>query len=185
MIPLRDVIPARTTPWVTFTLLGLNLVVALCLHGGWVQLIANLWALWIFGGNVEDRLGHGRFLLFFLLTGAGAGLVQVWPHPTTATALAGATSAIAGVMGAYLVLFPQSKILVLVFFPRYLDVVEIPAVVFLILWFMLQIVASMGRADGFGGMVVNWAPIAGFAAGLLGVFPLRRREREKPDWWTT
>jgi membrane associated rhomboid family serine protease len=218
MIPLRDVIPSRTTPWVTFSLIGLNLTVfawawfqgalafselagrygvvpanfswasvvtSMFLHSGWGHLISNIWALWIFGDNVEDRMGHGRFIVFYLLIGAAASLVEAWAHPASGVPRVGASGAIAGVMAAYVVLFPSSRILVLVFFVFLLDVVEIPAAVFLAVWFVFQVFWGVGRVDEFGGAsIAYWAHLAGFAAGLAAVWLFRRRERETPDWWT-
>jgi membrane associated rhomboid family serine protease len=217
MIPLRDVIPSRTTPFVTVTLIALNaavfawgrwlgaqgnetllwtyglvpadltwltLLTSMFLHGGWVHILSNLMCLWIFGDNVEDRLGHGRFIFFYLLTGVVAGLAQVWWDPLSEIPLVGASGAIAGVMGAYLVMFPHSRVLVLVFFFFFLDIVEIPALLFLGLWFLLQLVSGVGSVDGSGAMIAYWAHIGGFVSGVAGVFLLRRRERESPDWWT-
>ena len=219
MFPLRDVIPSRTTPWVTLTLIGLNslaflwtltlgvegmerlywtrglvpadfswssLVTSMFLHGGWGHILTNMLSLWIFGDNVEDRLGHGRFLLFYLLTGAAGGLAQVWWDPSSGLPLVGASGAIAGVMGAYLVMFPHSRILVLVFLIFFIDIIEIPALIYLGCWFILQMFSGMGSVVGNGmGGVAYWAHIGGFASGLAAVFALRRPERESPDWWTT
>jgi membrane associated rhomboid family serine protease len=216
MIPLRDVIPSRTTPWVTFSLIGLNvavyiwgltlggkgyeellwtfglvpadfswltLVTSMFLHGGLGHIGSNMLSLWIFGDNVEDRFGHGRFLLFYLLAGAVAAFAQIWSSPDSSVPLVGASGAIAGVMGAYFVLFPHSRILVLVFFFFFLDVVEIPALIYLGVWFLFQVLSGMGSAAGGGEMIAFWAHIGGFAMGLVTVFVFRRREREQPDWW--
>lgn len=216
MIPLRDVIPSRTTPFVTLALLGINatvfvwgltlgsrgneqllwtyglvpadftwltLATSMFLHDGWAHIGSNLLCLWIFADNVEDRFGHGRFLLFYLLAGAVAGLAQVWWEPLSEVPMVGASGAIAGVMGAYLVMFPHSRILVLVFFFFFIDIIEVPALIFLGLWFLLQFVSGVGSVDPSGG-VAYWAHIGGFASGLTGVLLFRRREREQPDWWT-
>ena len=217
MFPLRDVIPSRTTPWVTMALIGANsvafvwtltlgvdameqlywtrglvpaeftwtaVVTSMFLHGGWGHILSNMLSLWIFGDNVEDRLGRGRFLLFYLLAGAAGGLAQVWWDPASGVPLVGASGAIAGVMGAYLVMFPHSRILVLVFLLFFIDIIEIPALVYLCFWFILQLVSGMGSVvHESGGGVAYWAHIGGFASGLAGVFLYRRPERESPEWW--
>lgn len=217
MIPLRDVIPSRTTPWITFILIASNAVVfvyevslgdrdierfiyvfgvipaefnwlsafsAIFVHGGWLHLGGNLLSLWIFGDNVEDRMGHGRFLLFYLLAGLVGNLAQIAALPDSAIPLVGASGAIAGVMGAYLVLFPYSRILVLVFLFFFIDVVEIPAVFFLVLWFLTQLLSGVGQLAHIPGANVGfWAHIGGFATGVAGVWVFRRRERQRVDWW--
>ena len=216
MIPLRDVIPSRTTPFVTLALIAINaivflygwlsgeqrhlqllwnfglvpadltwltLVTSMFLHSEWVHLLSNLVALWIFGDNVEDRFGHLGFLTFYLLGGAIGGLLQVWWDPTSETPLVGASGAIAAVMGAYLVMFPRSRVLVLVIFFFFLDIIEVPALMLLGLWFGVQLISGAGLVAGMGSLVAYWAHIGGFAAGLAGVWLFRKREREQPDWW--
>jgi len=216
MIPLRDVIPSRTTPWVTFALIGLNIAVylwgltlgergyeellltyglvpadfswltlltSMFLHGGLGHVASNLLSLWIFGDNVEDRFGHGRFLVFYLLAGTAAALAQVWANPGSTIPLVGASGAISGVMGAYLVMFPHSRILVLLFLFLFIDIIEIPALVYLGVWFLYQILSGMGSANGGGEMIAFWAHVGGFTTGLALVFIFRQPEREQPDWW--
>jgi len=136
-------------------------------HGGWGHLIGNMLYLWIFGDNVEDRLGHGRFLLFYVGCGLAAALTQVALSPDSTLPTVGASGAIAGVLGAYLISFPRSRVLTLVF----VWLIEIPAVAYLAIWFVLQLlsgVASLGQPDGMGG-VAWWAHIGGFVAGIVGV----------------
>ena len=215
MIPLRDVIPSRTTPGVTIGLIAANALVFLVqltlpadateaflrtyglvpahfmwasaftsmfVHAGWWHVLGNMLFLWIFGDNVEDRMGHGRYLVFYLLAGVTAALAQTWADPTSGLPLVGASGAIAGVMGAYLVLFPHSRVLVLVFLFLYVDIVEIPAVFFLGLWFVMQLFLGVGRtvADVTGGGVAYWAHAAGFLVGVVGVFIFRQPQR--PQW---
>jgi membrane associated rhomboid family serine protease len=218
MFPLRDVIPSRTTPWVTFLLIAVNLVIFLFelslnerdavqfvlshglvpshfswltvvtstfLHGGWLHIVGNLWSLWIFGDNVEDRMGHGRFLSFYLLAGVLGNLAQVMAMPDSPVPLIGASGAIAGVMGAYLVLFPHSRILVLIFLLFFVDIVEIPAVYFLVFWFLMQLVSGVGQLANLSGASVGfWAHIGGFLTGILGVWVFRRRDRQAVEWWS-
>jgi len=161
-----------------------TLVTSMFLHGGWAHLLGNMWYLWIFGDNVEDRLGHGRFIVFYLLCGIVAALGQVAIDPQSTLPTIGASGAIAGVMGAYFVLFPSSRILVLVFLIFFVDVVEIPALLYLGFWFLLQIVWSAGRVGDAGGGVAFWAHAAGFISGIVGVLVFRRRERQRVDWWS-
>jgi membrane associated rhomboid family serine protease len=161
-----------------------NVVTAMFVHGGWLHLIGNLLSLWIFGDNVEDQMGHGRYLLFYLFAGVLANLAQVAALPSSAVPLVGASGAIAAVMGAYLVFFPYSRILVLVFLFVFIDVVEIPAVFFLELWFFMQLISGVGQLANIPGENVGfWAHIAGFAVGAIGAFMLRRPERRRAEWW--
>ncbi len=216
MIPLRDVIPSRTTPIVTIGIIAANaiafwfelslpapgrqvllrdfglvpaafawptLLSSMFLHGGWLHIIGNMWYLWIFGDNVEDRLGHGRYLVFYLLCGAAAGIAQAMVSPDSWVPTIGASGAIAGVMGAYFVLYPRSRVLTL--FPL-LVVIEIPAVFFLGFWFLMQLfsgVGSIARTAGSQGGIAVWAHVAGFVAGAIGIFVFRRPERQRVEWW--
>lgn len=145
-----------------------TLVTCVFLHAGWLHLIANLWGLWIFGDNVEDRMGPARFLLFYLLCGAAASSAEVLAHPTSPAPLLGASGAIAGVMGAYLAMYPRARIVLLVpllFWPLYFDV---SAFVFLLYWLVIQVLGGgLGLGDGaLHGGIAYWAHIGGFLAGL-------------------
>jgi membrane associated rhomboid family serine protease len=219
MIPIRDVIPSRTTPWVNFLLIAVNVAVflfesilpredfiafvyqfglvpahatwltatsAMFLHENIIHAGGNLLSLWIFGDNVEDQLGHVRYLLFYLLMGYAAAAAQIWAEPASLLPMIGASGAIAGVMGAYFVMFPHSRVLVLIPIIFFFDVVEIPAVLFLGFWFLLQIVGGLGRlaAPSVSGGVAFWAHLGGFAAGLTLVRLFRRPERRQVDWWS-
>jgi membrane associated rhomboid family serine protease len=159
---------------------------SLFVHAGAAHLAGNLLFLWIFGDNVEDRLGHGRFAAFYLICGLVAALVQTALIPDSNIPMVGASGAIAGVMGAYLVLYPHSRVLMLFPFPPILF--ELPAVFFLGLWFFMQFLNGIGtlpifRAVNTSGGVAFWAHVAGFACGLALVIPMRRRERLNADWW--
>src|SRR2546428_8553185 len=158
MFPRRGVIPARTAPYITITIIVLNaiaflfelslpdgvvpvflqiygvvpgelhpatLITSMFLHGGWMHIISNMWYLWIFGDNVEDRLGHGRFIVFYLLCGIAAALGQIAMDPSSTIPTVGASGAIAGVMGAYFVLYPRSRVLTLVPIIFYIEIVEL------------------------------------------------------------
>ena len=138
-------------------------------HAGLAHAISNLLCLWIFGDNVEDRMGHLRFLVFYLLAGLAAALAQTWADPASTIPLVGASGAIAGVMGAYLVLFPHSRVLVLVFLVLFIDIVEIPAVIFLGIWFVMQTRCSASaapRPTRAAAASPIWAHAAGFVVGI-------------------
>ncbi len=216
MIPIRDTIPSRRPPVVTWTIIGINAVVflfellmpgesqerlfylfgivparfthpawavhvgfplhdywpfltSMFLHGGWLHVIGNMWVLWIFGDNVEDRMGHLRFAVFYVLCGLVAGIVQLAASPDSTTPTVGASGAIAGIMGAYLVLFPRARVLTLIpilIFPLF---VELPAIVFLGIWFVIQLwsgTLTMRMTAQVGG-VAFWAHVGGFLAGMV------------------
>lgn len=154
-------------------------------HAGIAHLAGNLLFLWIFGDNVEDRLGHGRFAVFYLACGFAAAFAQTALNPNSLVPMVGASGAIAGVMGAYLVLYPHSRILMLFPFPPILF--ELPAVFFLGLWFFMQFLNGIGTLPFFqpelSGGVAFWAHVAGFVCGVLLVIPMRRRERMAVAWW--
>lgn len=155
----------------------LTLVTSQFLHGGWLHILSNLIALVIFGDNVEDRLGHGRFLAFYLLCGIAAALVHVWSGPSSIAPAIGASGAIAGVLAAYVVLFPSARVVTLV--PVFLIpwFIEIPALVWVGGWFASQLLNGLMQigvgAEELGG-VAFWAHVGGFVAGLALVWPLRR-----------
>ena len=159
-----------------------SLVTSMFLHTGWLHFLGNMLYLWIFGDNIEDRVGHGRFLLFYLLCGGAAAFGQVVASPDSLVPMVGASGAIAGVMGAYFVLFPRSRVLTLVWVILYVDVVEIPALFFLGFWFALQLVSGVGSYGLRGGGIAFWAHAAGFLAGMGLVTLLRRPERERIEW---
>jgi membrane associated rhomboid family serine protease len=216
MFPVSDVIPSRTTPFVTVGLIVVNslvflyevtlpgrqldvfvaqyalipayfswasVVTAMFLHAGWMHAIGNMLYLWIFGDNVEDRLGHVPFLLFYLACGAAAAIAQTVINPFSAVPMLGASGAIAGVMGAYFVLYPESRVLTAVFVLIFFDLVEIPAVFFLGIWFLMQLlsgVGSLGASNAAAGGTAFFAHIGGFILG--GVVGLVLRLRGRPRW---
>ncbi len=140
------------------------------LHGGWLHIIGNMLYLYIFGDNVEDILGHGRYLAFYFMSGAASFLVQILFNAHSMVPNIGASGAIAGVLGAYLVLFPRAKVVTLLPLFIFFTVVEIPAFFFLGIWFLLQFLsgaASVGRGDAFSGGVAWWAHVGGFVAGIV------------------
>jgi len=137
------------------------------LHGGWLHIISNMWFLWIFGDNVEDRLGHFRYLLFYLIVGVIGSITHVLANPSSPVPIIGASGAIAGVLGGYLISFPRSRVLTLVPIFFFLTLVEIPAVIFLALWFFLQLFNGALSLGGVANPVAWWAHIGGFVSGFL------------------
>src|SRR5919197_4864651 len=210
MIPLRDVIPSRTVPYITITIIALNalawlfevslppdvldqflriygvvpadfspptLITSMFLHGGWMHVIGNMWYLWIFGDNVEDRLGHGRFIVFYLLCGIAAAIGQIAIDPYSTLPTIGASGAIAGVMGAYFVLYPHSRVLTLIPW-IFIQIVELPAIILLGVWFLMQLFSAAGAiavtASTHRGGVAFAAHVAGFVMGVIGVYVFRK-----------
>jgi membrane associated rhomboid family serine protease len=178
------VVPVRlleAQPWAFLTL-----ITSQFLHGGWLHLISNLWALYIFGDNVEDRLGSIRYLLFYLVCGVAAGAVQSFLTAESRLPLIGASGAIAGVLAAYLLSYPTARVITLLPLFFFFSFVEVPAVLYLIIWFVLPLfngVMSLGvSAAEFGG-VAYWAHIGGFAAGLLLVWLFAPRPSRRPQWY--
>jgi membrane associated rhomboid family serine protease len=156
----------------------LTLLSSMFIHGGWMHIIGNMWSLWIFGDNVEDRMGRGGFLLFYLLSGLAAGFVHIITNPDSAVPTVGASGAIAGVMGAYLLLFPHSTVVTLVPIFFFIQMVEIPAVLFLGFWFLSQLFSgtlSLAAAGKQAGGVAWWAHIGGFVVGFLWAGMIRRQ----------
>jgi membrane associated rhomboid family serine protease len=157
-----------------------SLVTSQFLHSGWMHILWNMVYLWIFGDNVEDHLGHAGYLAFYLGAGAAAGVLQLLFNPFSAVPMLGASGAIAAVMGAYFVLYPQSRVLTAIFVVIFFDLVEIPALFFLGIWFLLQLVSgvgSLGVSNAAGGGTAFWAHIGGFVVGAAIGGVLRARDR--------
>ncbi|MDX1577779.1 MAG: rhomboid family intramembrane serine protease [Gemmatimonadota bacterium] len=145
------------------------------MHGGWFHLIGNMWFLWVFGNNIEDSMGHARYLVFYLLTGILASAAHVATAPASGVPTVGASGAISGIMGAYLVLYPRVRIQTLFIIVIFLRVFRIPAWAMLAYWFALQLYLGWGTAGAQGGGVAFWAHIGGFVAGLVLVKPFERK----------
>ncbi|MET9390724.1 rhomboid family intramembrane serine protease [Streptomyces sp. NPDC006624] len=158
----------------------LSVLTAMFLHGGWLHLLGNMLFLWIFGNNVEDRMGHVRFLLFYLVCGYAASYAFALLDAGSGAPLIGASGAIAGVLGAYLVLYPKARVWVLVPFLIFLPL-RLPAWIVLGLWFVLQAVYSAGGGVFDAGTVAYTAHVAGFLAGMLIAWPLRRGTPPPPE----
>jgi membrane associated rhomboid family serine protease len=136
------------------------------LHGGWFHLIGNMWFLWVFGNNVEDSMGHFRFLAFYILCGLAAAATQAFMNPSSAIPMVGASGAISGVMGAYIVLYPRVRVHMLVFLGIFITRIVVPAYLMLGYWFLLQLIGG-GLTSGEGGGVAFWAHAGGFVAGAI------------------
>lgn len=229
MLPLKDDVPSRTTPFVTVGLIAANVLAflyqlslemtpaagmgaaeafvfefgaipcrvtggclapddfphpfvtvftSMFLHGGLFHVGGNMLYLWIFGNNVEDTLGHGRFFLFYLVSGVAAAAVQTLTNPQSTVPMIGASGAVSGVLGAYLLLFPYATVLTLITFGFFVRFVHVPAIIVLGFWIVVQFInglLSYGARGGEGGGVAWFAHIGGFMAGMMLLFLLRPR----------
>ena len=158
-----------------------TVLTSMFLHGGWMHLVGNMLFLWIFGDNMEDEMGHVGFLVFYLASGAAAALGQIVSSPYSAVPMVGASGAIAGVMGGYLLLFPKAKVDVLFIIVVIFRIVPIPAWIVLGAWFAIQ-TASGAMTPTDGGGVAYWAHVGGFVAGVLLTLPLFLR-LGGPTFW--
>jgi len=157
------------TEWIT-------IVTSMFLHGGWLHILSNMWVLFIFGDNVEERMGGLSYLLFYLLSGVAAAMLQSVLMHSSSEPMIGASGAIAGVLGAYLILFPHARVASLVPILFIFTVIQVPATLFLLFWFVLQLFSgwlAIGGAAGSG--VAWWAHVGGFLFGILSVFLFARR----------
>jgi membrane associated rhomboid family serine protease len=167
--------------------LSLTILTSMFLHGGWLHIIGNMWFLWIFGDNVEDYLGHLKYLLFYLSSGCAAAIAYILLDVSSSQPTIGASGAIAGVMGAYFVLYPRARVLTLVFLIVFFTFWWLPAWVFLGYWFVLQFLSgtatSIAGAQNTGG-VAFWAHVGGFVAGILLIklMPERPRRYRYASW---
>ncbi len=223
MIPIRDCLPRRYTPYMTWIIISINCLIfifelmfskedldlifhlfgiipakymmveklpldpffylpfltSMFLHGGWFHLISNMWIMWIFADNVEDKMGSFRFLIFYLLCGLGAGWIHCLVYPLSTIPTVGASGAISGVLGAYMVMFPQARVITLfpiLFFPFFF---ALPAIVYILMWFFIQLFSGLGSllSPADVGGVAWWAHIGGFVVGILihRLFVIKRR----------
>jgi rhomboid family protein len=161
----------------------LTLLTAMFMHGGWMHIIGNMLYLWIFGDNVEDNFGHGRFLLFYIICGLVASFAQILVAPTSVIPSLGASGAIAGVLGAYIIMFPHNRVRNIVMLGFIWTTIELPALVVLGFWIVLQVIsqytASISPVSQSGG-VAYMAHIGGFVAGVVMTFLFRRRTQKTP-----
>jgi membrane associated rhomboid family serine protease len=150
-----------------------TLLTSMFLHGGWMHLLGNMWFMWIFGNNVEDSMGHFRFVVFYVLCGLVAALLQVVSNPQSGVPMVGASGAIGGVMGAYVLLYPRVHVHMLIFLGFYITTIAVPAVYMLGYWFLLQLIGGVLSHGAQGGGVAFWAHIGGFVAGAVLVLIFR------------
>lgn len=165
IVPIRYSDPEISAQFSKFQQL-LPFISSMFLHGGFLHILGNMWFLYIFGDNIEDRLGHFRYLIFYLLCGIAAGLVHLYTNWESKIPTIGASGAISGIMGAYLILYPQSRILTLIPIFLFFQFVEIPAFVFLGYWLLIQLFSASFTPKNIGG-IAWWAHIGGFLAGLI------------------
>ncbi|HJQ83249.1 MAG TPA: rhomboid family intramembrane serine protease [Candidatus Binatia bacterium] len=158
------------------------LFTSMFLHGGWGHLLGNMLYLYIFGDNVEDRIGHGRYLVFYLLCGMAAGAAQAVANPSSDVPMVGASGAIAGVSGAYFLFFPRARVVTLVPIFLFLQVMEVPALFFLLIWFVWQVLSGVANLGATSGGVAFWAHVGGFLAGMALGPVLRGRRVPTPNW---
>ncbi|AXI45873.1 rhomboid family intramembrane serine protease [Sulfitobacter sp. SK012] len=223
MFPIRDHNPSGRTPYVTYALLAINILVFLSyftlmsntqainqfyydwallparvakgdgymglftsmfLHGGWLHLAGNMLFLWIFGDNIEDEMGHVPFLIFYVACGALSGAAHVLSDAGSMVPTVGASGAIAGVMGAYLLLFPKAKVDVLIIFVIFFRIFPIPAWIMLLLWLAMQFVGGFGTSAEEGG-VAYWAHAGGFFVGIVLALPLWLKRGGTQFWDAT
>jgi membrane associated rhomboid family serine protease len=185
-IPARlfDTLPQWAMPSPDYGLVGngLTVLASMFIHGGWLHIVGNMWFLYVFGDNVEDVLGHGRYLAFYLGGGVFATLAHALTNPSSPIPLVGASGAIAAVLGAYLVWFPHSRVHTLVFLGFFITMAELPALVFLGFWFVLQFfqgTLSLAAAPQGGG-VAWFAHVGGFVFGFAAALWLRKTGRVRP-----
>lgn len=155
-----------------------TVLTSMFMHGGWLHLIMNMWFLWVFGNNIEDFLGHGFFVAFYLVAGVLASAAHVFSAPASPVPTVGASGAISGVMGAYVVLYPRVRVDVLFFFFIFIRVIPLPAWLMLGYWFLLQLLQG-AAAGGMTGGVAVWAHVGGFVAGVLLLLMLPRGSRDR------
>jgi len=155
-----------------------HLLFSMFLHGSWMHLLGNMWFLWLFGNNIEDSMTRPRFLAFYLLTGLGAAFAQVLADPASQLPMVGASGAISGVMGAYLVLFPRARVYTIVVLGFIIQSIALPAWGMLIYWMFLQVAGGLSSivSERSGG-VAFWAHVGGFAAGIVLIKLFERRDR--------
>jgi membrane associated rhomboid family serine protease len=151
-------------------------ITSMFMHGSWFHLIGNMWFFWVFGNNVEDSMGHFRYAMFYLLCGLGAAAAQSLTDPNSLVPMVGASGAIGGIMGAYIVLYPRVRVHMLVFLGFYITTIVVPAFVMLGYWFIIQLLSGLPSLGSKEGGVAFWAHVGGFLAGAILIFVFRDRE---------
>lgn len=153
-----------------------TVMTSMFMHGGWFHIIGNMWFLWVFGDNVEDSMGSQRFAVFYVLCGLAAAGLQVALNPSSPVPMVGASGAIGGVMGAYILLYPRVHVHMLIIFGFFITTIAVPAMLMLGYWLFIQFIGAFGSMGSSGGGTAFWAHIGGFVAGGALVFAFRDRE---------
>ena len=182
-IPARFFTGAELPPELEILSPSMTILSSMFMHGGWLHLGSNMLYLWIFGDNIEDSMGHVRFLIFYLLCGVAAALAQGFVDPASEIPMIGASGAISGVLGGYILLHPGATVRVLIFLGIFATVAHVPALIVLGLWFLLQLLSGFMTPTTEGGGVAVWAHVGGFVAGFLLISFFKRRRvhiLEKP-----
>ena len=157
-------------------LVPLTILTAMFMHGGWIHLISNMLFLWIFGDNIEDRLGHLRYLFFYIMCGIAASLFHIFTNINSQVPGLGASGAIAGVMGAYIFLFPKARIRTLVVWFIFVQIVRVPAIIMLGYWIFIQVLSALAESGSRTGGGIAWfAHIGGFVTGFFVIIMMRKR----------
>lgn len=151
-------------------------ITSMFMHGSWMHIIGNMWFLWVFGDNIEDSMGSIRFAVFYILCGVAAAGLQVFADPSSAVPMVGASGAIGGVMGAYVLLYPRVNVHMLIFLGFFVTTFAVPAMFMLGYWFLVQVVSGVSTAGNEGGGVAFWAHVGGFLAGAILILIFRDRE---------
>ena len=182
-VELAALVPAAVTTRVPGS--DFHLLYSMFMHGSWLHLIGNMWFLWIFGNNIEDITGHFRYILFFLLCGLAAAGAHILAQPMSTVPLVGASGAVSGVLGAYLLKHPHARVRTVLPLYVFVRVFDIPAFLFLLIWIGMQVLSQVASRAHGGGGVAYLAHIGGFVAGmiLIPLFQSRRRPFESPATW--
>ena len=174
-LPAGTTVPLGDARCAIGGLSGWTVLTSMFMHGGWFHLIGNMWFLWVFGNNIEDSMGHARYLVFYLLCGALAAGAHIVSDPGSGIPTVGASGAISGIMGAYMVLYPRVRVHTLIFLVVYVRVIPMTALAVLGIWFGLQLFSGLAAGSSAGGGVAFWAHVGGFVAGVVLVKLFARR----------
>lgn len=183
VVPVKVVYTIKYPSILSLEHVIISIFTSMFLHGGWFHILGNMWYLWLFGDNVEDRLGHYRFFLFYLICGLGAAAAQIAVNPELGIPTIGASGAVAGVLGGYLVTFPTAKIRTIIPIWFFWDIIELPAILVLGFWFVVQLLnATLTLGHSYAGGIAWWAHIGGFIVGMA-LMKILDRGGVKP-WYT-
>ena len=180
-IAIFGLVPWRIVNWSSYPAVFITIFTSMFLHAGWVHLFGNMLYLWVFGDNVEDAMGHMRFLIFYIVSGCVAALAQVLVNPLSKVPMIGASGAVAGVLGAYFLFYPRARVIMAVPFLFYLQLISVPAILVLGGWFLIQLLngfATITAATAVTGGIAWWAHVGGFVTGLI-LGPILRKSHSE------